>query len=198
MNTHKFTTQAHESGSVSNASSEKNSDFKFSFEDDRVEAVAQRKLQDAVNNSPRMTQLTAIQNRSNDMHKAHTLQRAEEHYRHVPGEAECINKNFVPHMSFSEKKPGDNSADRGASDHTIIYMTVSQLQNEIALYLNDLPEGTELGERIWITTQMKYVYIHYYDGAEQDRGNDVINFRAQLRADGYYEAYHFGQVGAWQ
>nr|WP_222845878.1 DUF4157 domain-containing protein [Flavilitoribacter nigricans] len=64
MNTHADKTQENKNQAVSAAVSQMQSgnDSTFQFEDNRPEAVAQRKLQEMANNSPRAMQLQAVQN----------------------------------------------------------------------------------------------------------------------------------------
>jgi len=72
MNTHADKTQENKSQSVSAASSQMQSgkDSTFQFEDNRPEAVSQRKLQEMANNSPRVSQLKAFQDMSNNSPQA--------------------------------------------------------------------------------------------------------------------------------
>lgn len=63
MNTHADKTQENKSQSVANTVSQKqgNGDSTFQFVDNHPEAVAQRKLQEMANNSPRVSQLRSFQ-----------------------------------------------------------------------------------------------------------------------------------------
>jgi hypothetical protein len=66
MNTHTDKTQENKSQSVANTVSQKQSgESTFQFEDNRPEAIAQRKLQEMANNSPQVSQLRAFQDMAN-------------------------------------------------------------------------------------------------------------------------------------
>lgn len=71
MNSHANKAQENKSQSVANAVSQKQSGgaSTFHFEDNRTEAIAQRKLQDMVDNSPRALQLKAFQEMSDKQMK---------------------------------------------------------------------------------------------------------------------------------
>lgn len=68
MNTHADKTKENISQSVPNAASHKqsNGDYTFQFVDNRPEAIVQRKLQEAINSSPKVKQLKAHQEMANN------------------------------------------------------------------------------------------------------------------------------------
>ena len=68
MNTHADKTQENESQSVSSDNSQIQIDGEstFQFEDKRPEAIAQRKLQEMANNSPKVSQLRTFQEMANN------------------------------------------------------------------------------------------------------------------------------------
>ena len=82
MNTYADKTQKEKSQSVANSVSQKknNSESAFSFVDNRPESIAQRKLQEVANNSPRVSQLRAVQGIANNhsVNKMYTVQKKED------------------------------------------------------------------------------------------------------------------------
>ena len=72
MNTHADASQTNQSKAVANNLSEKtgSSESLFQFADNRPEAVAQRKLQEMIKNSPRVAQLSALHERANNSPQA--------------------------------------------------------------------------------------------------------------------------------
>ena len=80
MNIHADKTQENESQSVANEAAQKQSsgESTFQFVGNRPEAIAQRKLQEMVNNSPRVSQLKTIQGMLNGSNsKNEPIQRVE-------------------------------------------------------------------------------------------------------------------------
>ena len=68
MNTHADKSQENKSQAVANSlpKLQSESESTFQFVDNRPEAIAQRKLQEAINNSPRVQQLKAYQEMANN------------------------------------------------------------------------------------------------------------------------------------
>lgn len=76
MHTHADKTNENKKQSVSNGDSQMQSGGQatFEFEDNRPEAVAQRKLQEIANNSPQVSQLKAFQNMANNIQSKQSIQ----------------------------------------------------------------------------------------------------------------------------
>jgi hypothetical protein len=75
MNTSAEKTSENKSQAVADNLSklQSNGESAFQFVDDRPEAIAQRKLQEAINNSPRMLQLRACQEMANNSQQVKQL-----------------------------------------------------------------------------------------------------------------------------
>lgn len=76
MHTHADKTHENKNQSVSNGESQMQSggEATFEFEDNRPKAIAQRKLQEIVNNSPQVSQLKAFQNMANNIQSKQSIQ----------------------------------------------------------------------------------------------------------------------------
>lgn len=76
MHTHADKTHENKNQSVSNGESQTQigGEATFEFEDNRPEAIAQRKLQEIANNSPQVSQLKALQNMANNIQSKQSIQ----------------------------------------------------------------------------------------------------------------------------
>lgn len=97
MNTHQDKTQENINQAVANSlpKLQSNSESAFQFEDNRPEAIAQRKLQEAINNSSRVQQLRAYQEIANNSPQAKQLRAYQAIADNFTSQTKQRNENLV-------------------------------------------------------------------------------------------------------
>lgn len=163
------------------------------FIDNRPETVTQMKFQEMANTNVIQRNAYVSQNYAPPIGRVFEAGFRDQH---TPAE-----------YGFSDEAAINIHEIRGAIPfNTLINITemdaIYDIQNEL-LGLSDQESDDLINrERIWITTSGSYDYIETGLNEEgmpyvRRRGNDCMNVRLQWMARGYYQMYHFGQVGAW-
>lgn len=209
MNTHADKTEERQSNAAAhNLAGSQERDATFRFIDNRPEATAQRKLQEMADNS-----MQAKQPFKSDPSCQRVLQRnayAAQNYAPPDGRA------FQPGFRAQHTPNGNGFSDETAigiheirgnmpvntliniSDANAIY----DIQNELLGLSDEVSNNLVNVERFWMNTSGSYNYIEtQLDNEGQpyvsNRGTSVINVRVQWHNAGYYQIYHFGQLGGW-
>ncbi|ERM80239.1 hypothetical protein P872_14195 [Rhodonellum psychrophilum GCM71 = DSM 17998] len=128
MNTHADKTQENKSQSVANAVSQKRNSGKstFQFEDNRPEAVVQRKLQEMANNSPQAIQLKACKEMINDSAQSAPIQmsggstQANEELVKAMGKSADLVDNLPKAKPHSKKGTGSSGTDHQGRNAMVI------------------------------------------------------------------------------